>query len=263
MKFLSAVVLTYQNSRTIHETLNSLKDLAAEIVVVDSGSIDGTLEIAREMAHRVVEHPFGGFASQRAFAYSQASSPWILSIDADETVSKGLAQWLAALPENPSEDGFSIPVLTFFMSRPLRFGGMYPDLHLRLFRRDRAMVQSLKVHEGITVDGPLGRAPFPILHKPYASAYHLVEKMNMYARLAAEQLRADGHRSRAGTPNLLFRPLWSFFVKFVLRLGFLDGAPGFIFHVSHAFYVFSKYAMLRESYAIKEKSSAGAGSTDS
>lgn len=257
MRNLTAVVLTFQNARTISETLRSLRGAVSEIVVVDSGSTDGTLEIAREMAHKVVSRPFEGFASQRTFAYSLAGCPWVLSIDADETLSKGLAEWIAAVPENPSEAGFSVPVLTFFMGRPLRFGGMYPDFHLRLFRRDLSMVQTLKVHEGITVDGPVGRASSPILHHPYANMSHLVEKMNLYARLGSEQLRADGRRGRAGMLNLIFRPLWSFSVKYFFRLGFLDGVPGFLFHVCHAFYVFSKYAMLRESYATEERRPAG------
>jgi len=260
---ITGVVLTFNSEATIAATLTSLRLAVQEILVVDSGSTDRTLEIAKALADRIEHHPFSGYSAQRTFAFSLVTQGWILSLDADEELTPSLAREIEKLRPSlqdsadssdssapSSVQGFNIPILTLFQNRPLRFGGTYPDLHLRLFRCGSYQVQNLAVHEGMTVQGQVRNLSHPVLHRPYRDLHHMMEKMCSYSRLAGDQLFADDRRSRALAGLVILRPLYSFFVKYVLRLGFLDGWRGLVYHVCHSFYVFLKYARLRELYEV-------------
>ncbi|PKK92147.1 MAG: glycosyltransferase family 2 protein [Candidatus Wallbacteria bacterium HGW-Wallbacteria-1] len=252
MERITGVVLTFNNETTILGTMNSLKGVAHRIIVVDSGSTDRTLAIVSAFDCRVEHHPFSGYAAQRRYAFSLVRSGWILSLDADEEITPVLAREIRNICDNDlpekSVSGYHIPILTLFQGRPLRFGGMYPDHHLRLFRVDDFSVQDLAVHEGMNVSGAVIELEGPILHRPYRDVHHMIEKMCSYSRLAAEQLYRDGKRGRSAVLMVLLRPMHSFFIKYFMRLGFLDGWRGLVYHICHSFYVFLKYTRLRELY---------------
>jgi glycosyltransferase involved in cell wall biosynthesis len=250
---ITGIVLTFNNDKTLFSALNSLSQIADKLIVLDSGSQDSTLRIASGFNAQIHHSPFEGYALQREKAYALADTEWIFALDADESLSPGLVGEIQNIKVSQEVQGMSIPVLTFFNNRPLCYGGMYPDYHLRIFRRQAADVQHNLVHEGIVVKGKTIKLSYPVFHYPYRDLAHLFEKMIKYAFLASQQLYQDKKQLRAARANIFLRPCWSFFSKYVLRLGFLDGFSGLVYHLCHAWYVFMKYFMLREHYE-KEKS---------
>jgi glycosyltransferase involved in cell wall biosynthesis len=244
MPSVSVAVIALDEEERLRACLDSVA-WADEIVVVDSGSSDKTVAIAREFTDRVLFHAWEGYGAQKNFALAQCHGDWILSLDADERVSEPLrAEIDATLAAGPAEIGFRIPRQNFFQGAWVRHGGWYPDLQLRLFRRGRGTFTGSAVHESVRVDGPVGRLKAPLVHQSYRGVADFVARANRYSELAARELA--GARRGGSLADLLLRPGWRFLSMYVLRAGFLDGWRGFVLAVLYAHYVFLRAAKVRE-----------------
>jgi glycosyltransferase involved in cell wall biosynthesis len=241
---LSVAIITFNEEANLPRTLESLGG-AGEIVVVDSGSTDATLEIARSFGARVFEEPWKGFAAQKNSAIAHAAGDWVLSLDADEEVSPELAHEIQELlAGEPSFSAYRIPRLNHFLGKPLRHGGYWPDPKLRLFRRGSAQFAERPVHETLQATGPVGRLKSPLLHHCYPTLEEYVEHMNRYSSAGAKLLAASGRASQslpAFVWNALLNPAATFAYNYFFRLGFLDGREGLLQHLNHSVYIHWKF----------------------
>lgn len=241
---LSLVVITRDAADTLAACLASAA-FAAEIVVVDSGSGDDTVEIARAHGARVIQNAWPGFGPQKNFAVAQANHDWVLCLDADERVSPALADAIRGrfAAGAPTVAAYALARRNRFLGRWLSHGEGYPDWIVRLFDRRRARWTDDVVHEHVVADGPVERLDGDLLHASAESIDDYVAKQNSYTTLQARQMHARGER--ASFARLALSPLARFLRFYVLKGGFLDGAAGFA-HVSiGAFASFLKYAKLR------------------
>lgn len=241
---LSAIVITKNEGENIHECLASLH-WVQEIVVVDAESQDNTVALAKEFTDKVFVRPWEGYAAAKQFALAQCTGDWVLWIDADERVTPELRQEICDLLTNaPACAGYELARLANFLGRWIMHGGWYPGYVLRLFRRENATFNNLKVHEGVELKGKIGRLQNHLLHYTDRDIRRYFDKFNRYTSLAAEELHRKGKRWQWW--DLLFRPPWMFLRMYVFKTGFLDGIPGFILACFSAAYVFTKYAKLWE-----------------
>ena len=244
-KTLSVAIITRNEEANLARTLGSVA-WADEMVVVDCGSDDRTEEIARSFRARFFLETWKGFAAQKNSALEKCTSDWILSLDADESLSDELAKELWDLLENdPPLDGYALPRRNLFLGRWMRFGGFYPDPKLRLFRRGAAEFEARPVHETIHFVGEAGRLKGDLIHDAYPTLAAYINHMDRYSTLGAELAVSLGQRTRplpAFLVNVLLNPLFTFFYNYVLRLGFLDGREGLLLHLYHSVYVSWKYA---------------------
>lgn len=239
---VTAIVITLNEARHIGECLASLA-WADERIVVDSGSTDGTVDIATAAGARVVVHAWPGYSAQKDYAASLATHDWILSVDADERVTPALADEIRRTLATPDgRVGFRMPRMTFHLGRWIRTTDWYPDYQLRLYDRRKAHWKARRVHESVQADGPVGQLEASLQHYAYRDVAHHLETMQRYTTLAAEQMLADGRR--AGIAALLFHPPAAFLRNYLLKRGILDGVPGLIISAMNAHYVFLKFAKL-------------------
>ena len=259
---LSVVVITYNEEANIGRTLASVQALVTthgrlsnnEIIVVDSGSTDRTVEIAKSYGAKVFVEEWKGFAAQKNSALDKATGNWILSLDADEALSEGLPGEIAAAigrqsnlkstisPDRPEfVDGFFIPRRNYFLSRWIKRGGFWPDPKLRLFRRGSGRFEHRLVHEDVVLTGGTARLGNPLIHYSYPTLSDYLDHMNRYSSLGAEMVAARG-RVRFSALNIVVRPAATFLYNYLFRLGFLDGKEGLLLHLYHAVYVSWKYA---------------------
>ncbi|HRY30097.1 MAG TPA: glycosyltransferase family 2 protein [Elusimicrobiota bacterium] len=243
MPRLSVILITHNEEKDLPRCLDSLKGVADEIVVVDSHSADRTRDIARKYTDKVFERDFAGYGPQKQFALEQASGEWILNLDADECLTPGLAMEIRTYFQkgDPVPNGFWIPYENYFLGRRLRFGGSFREHHLRLFRKSQGHYAGRVIHEGIAVSPPLGYLNGRIRHESYRGFTEYLEKCNEYTRLIAGQKFAQGRRFAAWHH---LRLPWEFFVRYVVKLGFLDGQAGFVYAVLSAYYAWLKHVRL-------------------
>lgn len=235
-------------------TLNEEEQIAAaidsaswadEVIVVDSGSTDATVEIARQKGARVSARAWTGYADQKNHAASLASHDWILSLDADERVSPELASEVRALlGSQPSRNGYRAPRVTFHLGRWIRTTDFYPDYQTRLYDRRAASWQGRYVHESVRVEGGAGYLENELQHYSFRDLADHVARINHYSSLAARQMHEAGRR--AGALHVLLHPPAAFMRNYILRRGFLDGAAGLIISLANAYSVFLKFAKLWE-----------------
>ena len=242
---LSVVLIALNEASNLPRTLQSVS-WAQEVIVVDSGSTDETVSLAKEVGAHVTVESWKGFAAQKNSAIDKASCDWVLSLDADEELSPELASEIQALlSANPSFNAYRIPRLNHFLGRPLRHGGYWPDPKLRLFKRGSARFAERAVHETMEFSGPTGQLKNPILHHCYPTMEEYVEHMNRYSTLSAKMLIESGRAPRS-LPSLIWHsilnPAATFLYNYVFRLGFLDGTAGLLQHVNHSIYIHWKYA---------------------
>ncbi len=238
---LSVVIITLNEEANLPRTLQSVK-WADEIVVLDSGSTDGTREIAESFHAKVFVEPWTGFAAQKNSALSKANTDWVLSLDADEEVETALGQEIRELlNKNPDESGFWVPRRNFFLGRWIRHGGFYPDRKLRLFRRGAGAFEQRLVHEDVKVQGSTGKLRNHLLHHSYPTLDSYLEHMNRYSSLGGQMATTQG-KTGFSLIDIVVRPRLTFFYNYVLRGGFLDGREGLLLHLYHANYVSWKYA---------------------
>ena len=257
---ISATVITFNEERNIGAALESLY-WADEIIVVDSNSSDSTVEIAREFTPRVYVNPWPGYSAQKTFATESASNDWVFNLDADERVSKELAQELITLKDQgePSAAGYEMPRATYYLGRWIKHSGWYPDFKLRLYDRRRGRWKGDYVHESVVVDGAVLRLSGEILHYTVESASEHHLRMNNYTTLAAEELYARGKRARAA--SILLSPVAAFLKTYLLKLGFLDRVPGLAISAFAAHYAFLKQLKLWELSHNEKKAREAKGAT--
>jgi glycosyltransferase involved in cell wall biosynthesis len=244
---LSVVIITHNEEANLGRTLESVSALVSdgkgEIIVVDSGSTDRTVEIAKSYGAKVFVEEWKGFAAQKNSALDKASGDWILSLDADEEVSAELAGDMATVVTNASKrSGFYIPRQNFFLGRWIRHGGFWPDPKLRLFRRGVARFEDRLVHEDVRLqNGVAVQLGGALLHHSYPTLSDYIEHTNRYSSLGAEMTAAKGPRGFS-IVDIVIRPWATFVYNYFFRFGFLDGREGLLLHLYHATYVSWKYA---------------------
>jgi glycosyltransferase involved in cell wall biosynthesis len=253
---LSLVVITRDAEGELPACLASAP-FVGEAVVVDSGSADHTVEVARAAGARVIEHAWLGFGAQKDFAVRSARHDWVLCLDADERVSPELSRSIVALFARgaPDAPAYTVARRNRFLGRWLSHGEGYPDWNVRLFDRRRAHWTQDPVHEHVVSDGLVGRLSGDLLHASAESIDAYIAKQNRYTTLQAEALHARGER--AGLARLALSPLARFLRFYLFRAGFLDGAAGFAHVAIGAFSSFMKYAKLAALEA-SERSERGA-----
>ena len=240
---LSVVLITQNAAAQLPDCLASVA-FADEVVIVDSGSTDGTVALAERYGARVVASEWLGFGRQKQFAVEQAANDWVLCLDADERVSPELAASLVRELQAPSAQVYRMPRRNRFLGRWLRHGEGYPDWSPRLFDRRHARWSDDAVHEKVIYVVTPGILEGDLLHESAEDLSHYLEKQNRYTTLAARDLHQRGRG--AGVTELVFSPLIRFFKFYFLRLGFLDGLPGLL-HISiGCMNSFMKYAKLIE-----------------
>lgn len=239
---LSVIIITYNAAETLQDCLDSVA-WADEIIVLDSGSSDATLDICR--AHSVQLHntDWPGFGAQKNRALALASSDWVLSIDADEQVSEALRQALLNALQNPAYTAWEMPRRSWYCGRFMRYSGWYPDYVTRLFRRDSAKFSNDLVHERLLLtQGKRGRLKTPLIHYPFLHIEQVLDKLNSYSTAGARMLEQRG--KTASLWQAVLKGLWAFLRSYILRLGFLDGAQGFLQAVSAAEGTYYRYVKL-------------------
>lgn len=241
---LSVVIITLNAASQLAECLASVR-FADEVVVVDSGSTDGTRELALAAGARVIEQAWLGFGRQKQFAVEAACHDWVLCLDADERVSEALRGALENALKSPSTvTAYRFPRRNRFLGRYLRYGEGYPDWSLRLFDRRQARWSDDAVHEKVIAQGAVGTLSGDLLHDSAETLVSYLNKQNRYTSLAAEMAVAAG--KRAGVGRVLFSPLVRFVKFYLVRQGFRDGLPGLIHIAIGCFNSFIKYAKMRE-----------------
>ncbi|HEV8307453.1 MAG TPA: glycosyltransferase family 2 protein [Methylomirabilota bacterium] len=238
---LTVTIVAKNEEERIQACLESVA-WAPEIVVVDAESTDRTAEIARKFTPKVIVRPWAGFAAQKNFALTQATEPWILSLDADEQVPPELREEIRGILEADGPlDGYSVPRKNVFLGRWIRHGTWFPDYQLRLFRRGAGVFRAVSVHESVEVtSGRLGHLRTPLLHVSYRDIADFVQRSNRYSTLAAQDLARAG--TRVSWWELLLRPVGRFCSMYVLHRGFLDGREGFVLALLYSYYVFLRTA---------------------
>ncbi len=259
---VSVVIITCNEEANIGRTLESVmplvRDGKGEIIIVDSGSTDRTVEIAQSFGAKVFVEAWKGYAAQKNSAIEKATGDWILSLDADEEVDAGLAEEIGFLIlGNPRHlvsggvpvyqkggvastvHGFWVRRKNHFLGRWIKHGGFWPDPKLRLFRRGEASFEERAVHETVQVKGTIRRLTTgALVHHSYPTLCDYIDHMNRYSSLGAEMARGRGF----SFVNIVVRPVATFVYNYFFRLGFLDGREGLLLHLYHAVYVSWKYA---------------------
>jgi glycosyltransferase involved in cell wall biosynthesis len=242
---ITAMIMTFNEADQIEECLRSL-EWCDEILLIDSFSTDGTVELVRAAFPRVriEQHEYFGCGAQRNWGLKRVATEWILAVDADERVTPELRDEILRTVEKPGFWAYEILRLNYVYDTAVRRGGLQRDWVTRLFHRDHAIWQRKRVHAELDVDGPKGRMRGLLLHYYVRSFNHMVEKMTRYATWSAAHKFRRGQR--ASTFQLWAHPTGRFLRDYVLWRGFMDGAPGLILTGLHVYYAFWKYAKLWE-----------------
>jgi glycosyltransferase involved in cell wall biosynthesis len=237
---LSVTIITLDEAAHIAAAIASVS-FADEVLVVDAGSVDDTVPIARAHGARVEARVWTGWVDQKNFAAGLATHDWILSLDADERVTPALAAEIEALlASEPPLRGYRVPRVTFHLGRWIRTTDFYPDFQTRLYDRRAARWHGKYVHESVAVDGVVGQLTNELQHYSYRDLRDHLDRINRYTTLAAKQMHESGRRS--GPLHLLLHPPAAFLRNYVLRRGFLDGTAGLTLSAVNAYSVFLKFA---------------------
>jgi glycosyltransferase involved in cell wall biosynthesis len=242
---ISGCLITFNEERNLTRCLKSLAPLVDEIVLVDSGSTDRTLEIAGEFGARIIRQAWLGYVAQKNVALDHAAHPWVLSLDADEEISPELAAAIGRLKGSSAlePNGYRVSRLVFYRGRWIRHGDWYPDRLVRLFRRDEARFAGGRVHEKLEIAGDHPLLPGHLHHFTYANAADRAARRNRYAELWARSAREAGACVYSWTGPL--HAAARFFKGYFLKRGFLDGAVGWDIALGNAREVALKYKLLR------------------
>lgn len=238
---LSVIIITKNESAHIGGCLQSVA-WADEIIVLDSGSSDDTVNICRAYTDKVYSTDWQGFGIQKQRALNKATGDWVLSIDADEIVTPELKADIIQAMKTTDINGFEIPRLSNYCGRQMRHGGWFPDYVLRLFRRQFGQFTNHVVHERIIVQGNIARLNSPFLHDAFVDFEEVLHKVNTYSSLGATLLYEKGVRS--SLPKAIMKGLWTFIRTYFLKAAFLDGEQGLMLAISNAEGAYYKYVKL-------------------
>jgi glycosyltransferase involved in cell wall biosynthesis len=244
MPTLSVILITRNEEANLRACLSSLGDLAQQLVIVDSASSDGTIEIAREFGATIAQPPdWPGFGPQKNRALDLATGDWILSLDADERLTPELrAEIMAILADPGNTRCFAIPRLSWYCGRFIRHSGWNPDYVDRLFQRGTARFSEDLVHERLIPSGSVVKLKNQMLHYSFMNYSQVLKKMDHYSSASAQQAFAKGKQS--SPLNAMLHGLWSFIRTYFIRRGFLDGAQGYALAVSNAQGTYYRYIKL-------------------
>jgi glycosyltransferase involved in cell wall biosynthesis len=236
---ISAILITRDESGNIADCLGAL-GFCDEIIVVDSGSTDGTPDIAKAHGAKVtIEADWQGYGVQKQRALDRAGCDWVLAVDADERIPERLRDEILAAVAAGDRAGYRIKRLNWFLGRPLRHGGWYPDPVLRLAKRGAARYKPAIVHETLLVDGPVGEFETPMEHLSYRTIDDVLAKMRRYALASAEARRRDG--VTGGLASALLRAKFTFLKTYIFQLGLLDGGRGLVAAIARSQETFWRY----------------------
>lgn len=261
-----AIILTFNSERSIGLVVESCREIAGRIVVVDSYSSDNTVSIAKQLGCDVVQHEFGNYSKQRNWAQKYvdaAPSDWLLHLDSDEVVSSELAKSIAAVTSGPASDvdGYLIRRISYFLGKPIRFGQINPSWHLRLYRADKGFCEDREYDQHYVVNGPTRRLKGILLdlqmvtieqwiasHNKWSSAEAkeaIIARQNLCTsdRALKGSLIGDPRMQKRWIKNVIWyrsplflRAFLFFFWSYFIRLGFLDGMHGLVYHVLQSFW---------------------------
>jgi glycosyltransferase involved in cell wall biosynthesis len=253
---LSVAIITFNEEENIGRTLGSVKDIADEIIIVDSHSTDRTVEIAKQFGAKVFIEAWKGFAAQKNSALDKCTCDWILSLDADEEVGSGLAKVIDILLRKANAlnykdvAAFGLERVNYVLGKPLSYGGQ-GELKTRLVMRGKGKFKNVRVHEDLEIDGKVENAldygfdgfrEMYLKHYSYPTLTAYIEHMNRYSSLGAEMVVDKHGRVGFSVLNIAIRPVATFIYNYFFRLGFLDGKEGLLLHLYHSAYVSWKYA---------------------
>jgi glycosyltransferase involved in cell wall biosynthesis len=253
---ISLCVITLNEAEHLEECLASAA-WVDEMVVVDSGSTDATLEIAERFGCRIIHQDFLGHVKQKDFAVKQASHDWVLCLDGDEILEEGAEEEIRkalSSPEAGNKAGYYLPRHTFYLGGWINHGGWWPEYRLRLFDRRKGAWTGVDPHDRVEVEGETGRLKKEMKHYNYRNISHHMEKINTYTSTMADRRYTAGERPSLF--KLVCNPIGRFLRMYLLKRGFMDGRRGFVLAFIGAFYVFLKYAKLWEMHLEKKKSDA-------
>lgn len=241
---LSVAIITLNEEDRLPDCLQSIA-FADDIVVVDSGSSDATVKIAKQYGARVFQETWRGFGPQKQFAIDQCKNDWVLILDADERVPDETREAIiGVLDDAQGPVAYSFPRKNYFSGRWIRHGGWWPDRVIRLCRKDACHYKPQLVHETLIASGPVDKITTPIEHFTNRNLHQTMEKMNHYSSASAKELFEKGVPS--SSLKAISRAIWSFSHNYFLRFGFMDGFQGLVIAVMNAVIIFFKYAKLLE-----------------
>ena len=243
---ISAVVITYNEEANVGRCLDSLRPVADELVVVDSGSTDNTKAICLQKGARFSEHPFAGHIEQKNYALAQATHDHVLSLDADEALSPALIESILAVKENWREDGYSMNRLSSYCGHWIRHCGWYPDRKLRLWNRTKGRWGGQNPHDKVVmvIGATQSHLRGDLLHYTYHTISQHLQQVDFFTGIMAKE--AVGRGKRATLLKVLGSPIFKFFHSYVIQLGVLDGYYGLVVSVISAHASFIKYVKMRE-----------------
>ena len=246
MEKLTVLIPCKNERHNLRACVESVRPIADEVLVADSGSTDGTLELARELGCRLIEREYINPSDFKNWAIPQATHPWVLILDADERASEALvAEIREILSTGSDQDGYTMQLDNFFLGHRIHHCGWNTTRVLRFFRRDLGRYREQRVHESMEIStGRVGPLEGKFIHHTCSSLAHYLEKMNRYTTWSAQDAFEAGRRT--SLLRMFFRPPLRFFQFYVLRAGFLDGMAGLVVCMLSAFYTFLKCAKLWE-----------------
>ncbi len=242
---LSVAIITLNEERNLSRCLASVRDLAVEMVVIDSGSTDKTGDIARSCGAIFEAHPWQGYVAQKNIALKRCTQPWVLCLDADEALSPELAQSISRIFDagDPKENGFWVNRRTFYLGDWIRHA-WYPEWRLRLVRGNLAAWGGLDPHDKLEIPGPTARLEGDLLHYPFRNLQEHLHSSIKHARTMADSYAREGRKFHWHL--LLLSPWATFFKHLVVKQGWRDGWRGWLIALSKFINVFAKYAFLLE-----------------
>ena len=254
---LSVYMITYNNGLTIERALKSVTGWAAEVIVVDSHSTDGSIEIMKMYTQDVHQYDTDNFREKYQYAQDLCKNPWVLFIDADEWLTPEIKDEIGRiLSAGTTYDGFMVDRRNIYLGREIKHGGWYPDHEIRLYRKEKGAWEG-GLHAKIRIDGEIGALKNAYMHTPYTDTAHQIRTIDRYSEAYAGDLLSSGRRFRLS--DMIGRPVYRFFRDYLFKGGFLDGIPGLIVAASTMYYVFMKQAKLWEKEKRKtEEDSVGA-----
>ena len=246
---ISVCIICFNEEARIEDCLKSVAPCADEIVVVDSRSTDGTVDICKRYTDKIFVHSWPGYVAQKNYALGKAAHDWVLCLDADERVSDDLREEVLMIkshgPDAQGYDGYYLPRKTMYLGRWMKHSGWYPDYKLRVFDKRKGQWEGTEPHDIVRVKGQTGYLTGDILHYSFTGGIsHHLRKIDHFTTIAAQEAFSKGRRSGPG--DLLAHPLFIFMKMYIRKAGFLDGVPGLIAAGLSAFHVFSKYSKLWE-----------------